>query len=252
MRFRTFFGRTLREAPGEADHVPHQLVLRAALARSHQAGSYALLPLGMRVLRRIEAIMHEEMARTGGQEFRTPVIQSAEPWQATGRYEAYGPMMLTLVDRGSRPLIVAPTHEEAVAELARREIQSHRQMPIMLYQIHTKYRDEVRARGGLLRMREFTMLDAYSLDASFDGLDLAYDAAAQAFERILARCGVEFVAVQAGGGEMGSGEAREYMVLSGAGEDSLVLCSSCDYAANLEVAVSAPARTLRMFRQRSE
>jgi prolyl-tRNA synthetase len=246
MKLSTLFGRTLRDAPGEAENVAYQLVLRAALARPLAAGSYALLPLGMRVLRRIEAIMHEEMARIGAQEFRTPVVQPSELWEQTGRYAEYGPLMLRLTDRGERSLLVAPTHEEAVAELARREILSHRQMPALVYQIHTKYRDELRARSGMMRMREFTMLDAYSLDADGAGLDHSYDQMADAFERTLERCGVGFVAVDAGAGEMGGGEAREYSVISQAGEDILVICPTGDYAANLEIATSSAKEVERV------
>jgi prolyl-tRNA synthetase len=238
MRLSTLFGRTLREAPAEADHAGYQLVLRAGLARQLHAGSFALLPLGMRALRRIEAILHEEMARSSAQEFRTPVIQSADPWQRTGRYEAYGPQMLRLSDRADRELIFAPTHEEAVADLARREIGSYRQLPALVYQIHTKYRDELRTKGGLMRMREFTMLDAYSLDADDTGLDRAYARVAEAFERAFRRCGVAFVVVEASAGEMGGREPREYMALSPAGEDTLAICPGCGYAANVEVAVA--------------
>ncbi len=238
MRLSTLFGRTLREAPSEAENIGYQLLLRAGLVRQTLAGSFALLPLGMRVLRRIEAIMHEELANIGAQEFRTPVVQSSGPWEQTGRYEAYGPLMLRLTDRSERALIVAPTHEEAVADLAKREITSYRQMPATLYQIHTKYRDELRAKGGLMRMREFTMLDAYSLDANAQGLDQSYNQIAVAFERIFQRCGIRFVAVEASAGEMGGGEPREYMAISQAGEDTLVICSACGYAANVEVAVA--------------
>src|SRR5262245_30353900 len=192
----------------------------------------------MRVARRIEAIMHEEMARIDGQEVRTPVVQATATWEQSGRYTEYGPLILKFADRSERALIFAPTHEEAVADLARREISSYRQMPALVYQIHTKYRDEMRTKGGLLRMREFTMLDAYSLDADAAGLDVAYERIAGAFERIFARCGVQFVAVEASAGEMGGREPREYMALSPAGEDTLVICPRCGYAANLEVAVS--------------
>ncbi|MFN8569143.1 MAG: proline--tRNA ligase [Kouleothrix sp.] len=239
MRLSTVFGRTLRDAPAEAENTAHQLVLRAGLVRALQAGSYALLPLGMRVLRQIEAIMHDELARAGAQEFRTPAIQLAATWEQSGRYASYGPLMLRLVDRSERALIVAPTHEEAVAELARREISSYRQLPALIYQIHMKYRDELRAKGGLMRMREFTMLDAYSLDASAAGLDAAYEQLAGAFERIFARCGVRAFGVEASAGEIGGSEPREYMVLSPNGEDTLVLCPGCGYAANVEVARSA-------------
>ncbi|NNJ12605.1 proline--tRNA ligase [Chloroflexales bacterium ZM16-3] len=238
MRLSNMLGRTLRDAPAEAEHVGHKLAMRAGLARPIAPGSYALLPLGMAVARRIEAIMHEELARIGGQEFRTPIVQPAALWEATGRYQEYGPLMLRASDRSGRPLVVAPTHEEAVAELARREIGSYRQMPALIYQIHTKYRDEMRTRGGLMRLREFTMLDAYSFDVDLAGLDKSYDAVAVAFERTLARCGVAYVAVQASAGEMGGGETREYMAISPSGEDTLARCASCGYAANAEVAVS--------------
>lgn len=245
MRMSTMFGRTLREAPADAEQTAYQLVLRAGLARPMLAGGYALLPLGMRVLRRIEAIMHEELGRVGAQELRNPVIQSAAAWEQSGRYRDYGPLMLRLRDRSERPLIFAPTHEEAVAELAAREIGSYRQLPALVYQIHTKYRDEARARGGLMRMREFTMLDAYSLDADDGGLDRAYDQVAAAFERIFARCGVACVPVEAGGGEMGGREPREYTARSAAGEDILALCAGCGYAANLEIATAGLANDQR-------
>lgn len=239
MRVSTLFGRTLREVPSEAEHPAHQLVLRAGLARPLLAGGYALLPLGMRVVRQLEAMMHAELARIGAQEFRTPVVQASAAWEQTGRYVDYGPLMLRFQDRSERTLLFAPTHEEAIAELSRREVTSYRQMPALVYQIHTKYRDELRAKGGLMRMREFTMLDAYSLDADAAGLDRAYDQIAGAFERIFTRCGVQFVAVTAATGEMGGREAREYVALSPAGEDTLVICPTGDYAANLEIATSA-------------
>lgn len=249
MRLSTLFGRTLREAPADAEHEAYQLILRAGLARPLLAGSYALLPLGMRVLRQIELIMHEELARIGAQELRTPVVQSSVAWQRSGRYALYGPLILHAVDRSERELIVAPTHEEAIAELARREIVSYRQMPAIVYQVHTKYRDEVRVKGGLMRMREFTMLDAYSLDADDAGLDASYQALASAFERIFDRCGVRYTAVAASAGEMGGSEPREYMALSATGEDTLVLCANCGYAANAEVAVSAAIGALQSAAQ---
>jgi prolyl-tRNA synthetase len=238
MRLSFLLGRTLREAPNEAEQVGHQLALRAGLARAIAPGSYALLPLGLAAARRIEAIMHAELAAIAAQELRTPIVQPATLWEQTGRYAQYGPQMLKLNDRAARPLIVAPTHEEAIAELARREISSYRQLPALVYQIHTKYRDETRTKGGLMRMREFTMLDAYSLDADDAGLDAVYERVAGAFERIFARCGVRFAAVEASAGEMGGREPREYMALSPAGEDLLALCPSCGYAANSEVATA--------------
>ena len=240
MRMSTMFGRTLREAPADAEQTAYQLVLRAGLAQPVLAGGYALLPLGMRALRRIEAIMHEELGRLGAQELRTPVVQSPAAWEQSGRYDTYGPLMLRLRDRSERPLIVAPTHEEAVTELAQREIGSYRQLPALVYQIHTKYRDELRARGGMMRMREFTMLDAYTLDADDAGLDRAYAALAGAFERIFARCGVAFAAVEASAGEMGGRDPREYTALSPSGEDILAVCACCGYTANVEIATAGP------------
>jgi prolyl-tRNA synthetase len=244
MRLSTLFGRTLREAPADAEHIGHQLALRAGLVRQVQAGSYALLPLGMRVARRIEAIMHEEMARIDAQEFRTPLIQATAAWEQSGRYDMYGPLILRMTDRSERALLFAPTHEEAIADLARREIASYRQLPALLYQITTKYRDELRAKGGLMRLREFTMLDAYSFDADDAGLDQSYALIAGAFGRIFARCGVRFVVVEASAGEMGGRDSREYMALSPAGEDTLAICPSCGYAANVEIAISGANRTL--------
>ncbi|MFD3162425.1 proline--tRNA ligase [Herpetosiphon sp. NSE202] len=241
MRMSSGFGRTLREAPSEAELTAHQLILRAGLARQLLAGGMALLPLGMRVFRRIEALMHAELAAIGAGEFRTPVVHAASLWQQTGRYAQYGEAMLRFENRNQQALLFAPTHEEAVAELARREVDSYRQLPSLLYQIHTKYRDELRVRGGLLRLREFTMLDAYSLDADWAGLDAVYDRVALAFETIFERCGVRFTAVEADGGEMGGREPREYMAFSGSGEDTLAVCQSCNYAANSEVAVRGQA-----------
>lgn len=247
MRYSTLVGRTLRDIPADAEQIAHQLVVRAGLARPLLAGGAALLPLGLAALRRIEAIMHEELARIDAQEFRTPVVQPASLWEQSGRYEEYGPQMLRFQNRAGQALIVAPTHEEAVAELVRREIESYRQLPALIYQIHTKYRDELRVRGGLLRLREFTMLDAYSFDRSDQDLDAMYARLAVAFERIFARCGLRYVAVEAATGEMGGREAREYMALSAAGEDTLAICANCGYAANLEIARSAvaPAENLR-------
>lgn len=244
MRVSTLFGRTLRDAPAEAEHFAHRLVLRAGLARALQAGSFAVLPLGMRAIRRIESIIHEELHRVGAQELRTPLIQPAALWEESGRYTTYGAQMLRISDRTGRALIFAPTHEEAIAHFAAGEITSYRQMPALVYQVHTKYRDEIRPRGGLMRLREFTMLDAYSYNSDPQGLDVMYAQVGAAFERIFDRCGVKYIAVEAGAGEMGGREAREYMVVSDAGEDTLVLCDACGYAANLEIAVSGLGKTV--------
>lgn len=241
MRMTTLFGRTLRDTPNEAEHAAYQLALRAGLVRALQSGSFALLPLGMRVIRRIEQLIHAELEGIAAQEIRIPLVQSAQAWERSGRYHDYGPLMLRFGDRTNRALLFAPTNEEPIAELARREITSYRHMPALVYQIHTKYRDELRPKGGLLRLREFTMLDAYSLDIDAAALAAAYQRIGAAFERIFQQCGVRYIAAQASGGEMGGSETTEYLAISAAGEDEIVICPGCGYAANAEVATSPGA-----------
>lgn len=229
-------GRTGRDVPTEAELVAHQLVVRAGLVRAMLAGGMALLPLGMRVLRAIEGIMHDELTRIEGQEVRTPVLQPLGLWEQSGRATLYGSLIARLENRAGQSLVVGPTHEEVMTELARRTVDSYRQLPILAYQIHTKYRDELRVRGGLVRLREFTMLDAYSFDSDETGLATSFERVGAAFERIFARCGVSVVAVEAATGEIGGSRAIEYMALSESGEDTLIVCSVCDYAANQEAA----------------
>ncbi|MCX7790066.1 MAG: proline--tRNA ligase, partial [Chloroflexaceae bacterium] len=238
MRLSSLLGRTLREAPAEAEQIGHQLALRAGLARALAPGSFALLPLGLAAARRIEALMREELARIGGQETRLPLVQPAALWERTGHDAVYGPRMLGLRDRAERPLALAPTHEAALVELARREIGSYRQLPSLVYAIQPVYRDEARVRGGLLGLREFTLLTACSFDADPAGLDTAFARVGAAFERVFARCGVRCVAVEASGAP-GAGEARAYMALSPFGEDTLALCRACGYGAAGEVATFA-------------
>ena len=240
MRLSQLVGRTLREVGPEVENATQQLVVRAGVARPLAAGGMILLPLGMRVLRRLEALMHAEMQTIAAQEFRTPVVQPAGIWERSGRYAAYGDAMLRCTTRAAQSMVIAPTHEEAVTEIALREIESYRDLPALLYQIHTKYRDELRARGGLLRLREFTMLDAYSLSATSEQLDAVYDQVAQAFEAIFKRCELAYLKVDADSGQMGGRESREYMALTAAGEDTLVLCRGCDGAANTEIAIAQP------------
>jgi len=239
MRFSTLFGRTLRENPSDAELVSHQLSLRAGLIRQLGAGIYSYLPIGWRVLLKIEQIMREEMDAIGGQELVMPVVQPADIWRATGRYDAPapGPALLRFQDRGGHDMVLAMTHEEVATDLARQEIGSYRQLPQMVYQIQTKFRDEPRSRGGLVRVREFTMKDAYSFDADYEGLDAFYPSIYRAYENIFARCGVEAIAVEADTGIMGGSVSHEFMVLTDAGEDTLVLCPHCRYAANAEKAV---------------
>ncbi len=245
MRLSQLFGQTLRETPAEADIASHQLLLRAGLIRPVAAGIYAYLPLARRALNKIEAIVRAEMDAIGGQEVTMPVVQPAELWQETGRWYAIGPEMARLKDRGGRDLVLAMTHEEVVGDLVRRDIHSYRQLPRLIYHLQTKFRDEPRARGGLIRVREFTMKDSYSLDADWEGLDQQYRAHYQAYFRIFRRCGLaDVLAVQSDVGMMGGQLAHEFMFPSAVGEDTLIVCPQCHYAANRQIAAGqkpAPA-----------
>jgi len=238
MRFSNMFGRTIREIPSDAELISHQLSVRAGLIRQLAAGIYSYLPLGWRVIRKIEQIMREEMNAADGQELSMPVVQPAEIWRATGRYDAPapGPALLRFKDRTGHDMVLAMTHEEAVTDLARQELNSYRQLPLMVYQIQTKYRDEPRSRGGLVRVREFIMKDGYSFHPDQESLDAYYPRIYQAYLNIFRRCGVETVPVEADTGIMGGSASHEFMVASEAGEDTLILCPTCKYAANAEKA----------------
>jgi len=238
MRFSSLFGRTIREVPSDADLTSHQLSVRAGLIRQLAAGIYSYLPLGWRVLRNIESILREEMDAIGGQELVMPVVQPAEIWRATGRYDAAapGPALLRFKDRTGHDMVLAMTHEEAVTNLATTEISSYRQLPMMVYQIQTKFRDEPRSRGGLIRVREFIMKDAYSFHADVASLDAYYPSMYQAYLNIFDRCGVASIPVEADSGIMGGSASHEFMVASEAGEDTLIVCPQCKYAANAEAA----------------
>lgn len=245
MRLSELFTRTLRDAPADAELVSHKLAVRAGLVRPVAAGIYALMPLGWRVLRKIETILREEMEAIGGQEVRLPVVHPAELWQATGRWETFGPALQKFVAESGREYVLGPTHEEVITALAAREIDSYKQLPQRLYQIQTKYRNEPRARGGLIRLREFTMKDAYSLDADDAGLDSFYPRMVAAYARIFERVDVPALAVEADSGAMGGGVSHEFMLVHEAGEDSFARCDTCGYAANLEAAqfaLPAPAQ----------
>ena len=233
------FGNTLRENPADAEMPSHQLLVRAGMIRPLAAGIYSYLPLGWRVLRKIEAIMRQEMEAVGAQDMMMPVVHPAELWQATGRWQSMGPNMGRLRDRAGRDLVLAVTHEEVVADLARHEIRSYRQLPRLVFHIQTKFRDEPRPRGGLVRVREFTMKDAYSLDADWQGLDAAYLKMYQVYANIFRRCNVETLVVQADVGQMGGSASQEFMALNEHGEDTLILCPACGYAANVERATFA-------------
>jgi prolyl-tRNA synthetase len=236
MRMSRLFGKTLRNAPAEAESANHQLMLRAALVQQLAAGVYSYLPTGLRVMRKIERIIREEMDRIGGQEVVMPVVQPAELWAESGRLATMGDVLFHLRDRRDRELVLGPTHEEVVVDLFKRQVQSYRDMPLLVYQIQTKLRDEARPRGGLLRVREFTMKDAYSFDTDWDALDRTYRAARAAYARIFERCGIPTVAVLADSGAIGGKDSEEFIFLTDVGEDTVLLCDTCGYAANEEKA----------------
>jgi prolyl-tRNA synthetase len=230
------FSTTIRETPSEADAASHQLLLRAGFIRQSGVGIFSYLPLARRALTKIENIMREEMNRIGGQELTMPVVHPADVWRETGRWSQVGAEMARLKDRNGHDLVLAMTHEEVVTDLARKEIRSYRQLPQMIYHIQTKFRDDPRPRAGLIRVREFTMLDSYSLDRDDEGLDAQYKAHYDAYFCIFKRCGLPVIAVRSDTGMMGGKEAHEYMYLTPVGEDTLLICDACGYAANRQVA----------------
>ncbi len=236
MRMSRMFGRTLRQAPAEAETPNHQLLLRAGLIQQIAAGIYSYLPLGLMVLQKIERIIREEMNAAGGQEVLMPVLSPVELWEESGRRDTYIPPLLIVKDRRERELVLGPTHEEVITDLFRRNVQSYRELPQRLYQIQTKFRNEPRARGGLFRAREFPMKDLYSFDADWEGLDRSYDAMAGAYKKIFDRCGIPTVAVLADSGPIGGKDSQEFMYLADVGEDEIVVCENCGYAANTEKA----------------
>lgn len=239
MRFSELFGKTLRQAPLEVESISHQLLLRAGMIAQEAAGIYSYLPLGWRVLRKIEGIIRDEMDKAGGQELMMPVLQPFELWQQSGRYASFGKSLFTLADRNGHKLALGPTHEEVIAELASKYVRSYRDLPLLLYQIQTKFRDEPRPRGGLLRAREFIMKDLYSFDADEDSLDRSYRNMSQAYKSIYARLGLSAVMVEADSGAIGGKESHEFMVITQSGEDEIIYCRDCGYAANAEKAQSA-------------
>ena len=236
MKQSTLFGRTLREAPTDAQTPGHQLMLRAAIARQTAAGLYTWLPLGFRVAKKVEQIVREEMDRIGCQEMEMPVMTPAELWQETGRWDSMDAILFKLRDRNDHEYLVSYTHEEVVTHHARSEILSYRQLPVMVYHFQSKGRDEVRPRAGLLRVREFVMKDAYSIDADTAGLDRSYDLQHQAYVRIFERMGLAAISVESDTGAMGGDVAHEFQVLTEVGDDTILICSSCDYRANNEKA----------------
>ncbi len=236
MRRTQLFCETLRQSPNDSEVAGHSLLLRGGFVQPLSAGIFSLLPLGQRVRAKIETILREEMDAIDGQEVSLPVVHPAELWQETGRWYDVGPELARFRDRAGRDMVLAMTHEEVVADLLRKHVRSYRQLPIMLYQIQTKFRDEPRARGGLLRVREFVMKDGYSCHTSFDDLDAYYPRVSQAYLNIFRRAGIEVMSVEADVGMMGGTMAHEFIFVSAVGEDQLVLCDACGYAANRQVA----------------
>src|SRR5579885_505932 len=231
---------TLRDDPGEAEVVSHRLMMRAGMIRKVAAGVYTYLPLGLRVIRKIEAIIREEMNRAGAQEVLMPIASPAELWQETGRWDFYGKELFRFKDRHERDFCLGPTHEEVITDIIRREVRSYRQLPLNCYQIQTKFRDEIRPRFGLMRGREFIMKDAYSFDRDEEGAKLSYQKMYDAYHRIFTRCGLTFRAVEADTGLIGGTSSHEFMVLADTGEETIVYDEEGAYAANVERAEVAP------------
>jgi len=240
MRYSRLFIPTLKDAPGDAEAVSHKLMVRGAFVRQLAAGLYIYLPLGQRVMDKIDRIIREEMNAIGGQEVTMPVLHPAEVWQQTGRWDAIGDEMFRLKDRGGRDMCLAMTHEEVMTWLAAHDLRSYRDLPQIWYQLQTKLRDEARPKSGILRTREFVMKDSYSFDRDEAGLDKSYDIHLEAYKKIYSRCGIKFHVVQSDMGMMGGTGAHEFMAPSPAGEDVVALCEGCGYAANVELAESLP------------
>ena len=233
---------TLREVPAEAEIDSHKLMLRAGMIRKMAAGIYNYMPIGLKVLKNIEEIVREEMNTAGAQEFLASAVLPAELWQESGRWDVYGDEMFRLKDRNNRDFCLGPTHEEVFTDIARNEIKSYKQLPVNLYQIQTKYSDERRPRFGIMRSREFIMKDAYSFDKDQAGLDVSYDKMHDAYVKIFNRCGIDAKCVEADSGAIGGANSAEFMVKSEVGEDDVVFCSACDYAANIEKAEATPEK----------
>lgn len=236
MRYSEMFLPTGREVPSDAEVVSHQLMIRAGMIRKLTSGIYSYLPLGYRVIRKVEQIIREEMNKAGAQEVYMPMVQPAELWQESGRWEYYGKELLRLHDRHDREYCLGPTHEEVITDLVRNDVKTYRQLPRNLYQIQTKFRDEVRPRFGVMRCREFGMKDAYSFDADEAGAEESYNKMFAAYNNIFRRCGLRFRPVEADSGSIGGKYSHEFMVMAESGEDAMVVCGECDYAANMEKA----------------
>lgn len=238
MRYSEFGLTTLKEVPAEAEIVSHQLMLRAGMIRRLASGLFTWMPLGLRVLRKVEKVIREEMDRAGALELLMPAVQPAELWQESGRWEEYGPLLLRMRDRGERDYCFGPTHEEVITDIARRELHSYKQLPINFYQVQTKFRDEIRPRFGIMRSREFIMKDAYSFDLDEEGMRIAYRKMHAAYSAIFERLGLTFRVVDADSGEIGGSRSQEFHVLADSGEDAIAYCDADDYASNIETAAT--------------
>lgn len=245
MRTSQFFLSTLKEAPSDAEIVSHQLMLRAGLIKRLAGGIYTWMPVGLRVLKKVENIVREEMNRAGAVELFMPAVVPAELWQETGRWEKYGPELLRFKDRHQRDFVIGPTHEEVITDIVRKDVKSYRQLPIHLYQVQSKFRDEIRPRFGVMRGREFLMKDGYSFHTSFADLDREYRSMHDTYSRIFTRLGLKFRAVAADTGSIGGTGSHEFHVLADSGEDAIAFCPDSDYAANVELAEALPPRAAR-------
>ena len=245
MRTSQFYLSTLKEAPNEAELPSHKLMLRAGLIKRLGSGLYTWMPLGLRILRKVEAVVREEMNTAGALELLMPAVQPAELWKETGRWEVFGPQMLKIKDRHDRDFCFGPTHEEVITDIARSEIKSYRQLPINLYQVQTKFRDEIRPRFGVMRAREFVMKDAYSFHSSFESLQQTYEVMYRTYSSIFKRLGLTFRAVAADTGAIGGSGSHEFHVLADSGEDALAFCPDSDFAANVELAEALPPAQTR-------
>ncbi len=240
MRYSETFIPTKKETPAEAEVISHQLMLRAGFMRRLTSGVYSYLPYGLAAIRKVENIVREEMNRAGALELTMPMVQPADLWKETGRYEKYGPELLRFHDRHERESCLGPTHEEVITDIVRNELSSYRDLPVNFYQIQTKFRDEIRPRFGLMRGREFIMKDAYSFDVDDEAATVSYQKMFDAYQRIFTRCGLAFRPVQADSGAIGGNYSHEFMVLAKTGEDTIVVCTECEYAANMEKAAVKP------------
>lgn len=249
MRFSEFGLTTLKEVPAEAEIVSHQLMLRAGLIRRLASGLFTWMPIGVRVLRKIESIVREEMDRAGAHELLMPSVHPAELWQETGRWDKYGPLLLRMSDRHDRDFCYGPTHEEVITDIARRELRSYKQLPINFYQVQTKFRDEIRPRFGVMRSREFIMKDAYSFDIDDAGLEQSYQKMHAAYTAIFTRLGLDFRVVWADSGEIGGNKSQEFHVIADSGEDAIAYSDEDDFASNVETAATLPSNDARAAAQ---